>query len=119
MVCGSTILTRPLSSSAVTTHMQLLPDIGCARSACSTMKPASASGRVLGSSRFIDIATLARGSKVTNRRKLSSTWLMWFILSSIVAPGISGAPPTSTLPISPWQWTWMICRERVNFMALA
>ena len=55
IVSGSTIATRPLSSRAVTTQMQLLPDIGCARSACRTMKPASASGRVGGSSRLTDM----------------------------------------------------------------
>jgi hypothetical protein len=37
------------------------------------------------------------GSRVTKRRRRSSTWLMWFILSSIIAPGICGAPSTITL----------------------
>ena len=112
MVSGSRIGTRPVSSRAVTTHMQLLPDMACARSDCSTMKPASASGRVGAISRLTDIWAQARGSCVTNRRRLPSTVLMWFILSSMVAPGISGAPPTITLPISPWQWTWTSSSER-------
>ncbi|MNN96393.1 hypothetical protein D3C81_2153700 [compost metagenome] len=76
VVSGSCIGTMPSSSSAVTTQMQLLPDMGWALSACSTMNPAWASGRVGGNSRFTDICRQPRGSSVTNRRRLSSTSLI-------------------------------------------
>jgi len=48
VVFGSCMGAIPSSRSAVTTQMALLPDIGCALSACNTMKPAWASGRVGG-----------------------------------------------------------------------
>ena len=79
--------------------------MACARSGCSTMNPASASGRQGGTSRFTDPVAWARGSEQKNRRQLSSTSFRCVICARIVSPGMGGTPAMTTCPISPWQWT--------------
>ena len=59
-----------------------------------------------------------RGSKVQNRRKLSSTVLRWVIFSSIVSHGTSSIPPVMHLPISPSACASTIVRVLVHRIGL-
>ncbi|MCY1230014.1 hypothetical protein D9M72_424090 [compost metagenome] len=102
-VSGSFISMMPDSSSAVVTQIEFEPDMACAWSVWRMMKPASASGRFGGTSRLTEPIEPERGSRHRNRRRLSSTVLMWLSCSAIEFPGIFGTPPIATLPISPSQ----------------
>ena len=100
-VSGSVIGTAPVSSSAVTTQIVFEPLIACARSGCRITKPACAAGSVDANTRLALVCGRPRGSKHRNRRSESSTSLMWWSFSRIVAPGTSNTPPRKHVPCSP------------------
>ena len=93
--------TMPVSSKAVATHIALEPDIAWAPSACIGRNPMSAPSRHGGTSTLTVIWAAPRGSNRHRFSNESSTVLMWCIFSSMVSPGMSGAPETITRPISP------------------
>ena len=103
-VLGSRISVISVSSNTVTTQTALDPDMACARSPCRTMKPASAPATVGGTSRFVLMAALPRGSNTQKRRNGSPSPLRYSIFSAMPGPGRFGTPPVTTRPISPSQW---------------
>ena len=60
------------------------------------MKPASASGRAEGRTRSADKGAEPRGSNRSRRRSASPSRSRWRSFSSIVSPGTSSTPPTTT-----------------------
>ena len=110
VVTGSTIGIRPVSSSAVTVQMVLLPDMGVKAPCSITMIATSARGSEGVSARTAHRPGYPRGSWSTRRRRPCNSRAAYAKRSSIVSPGTSASASTMTRPGSPSAWASMQVR---------
>ena len=95
-VSGSLTATIPVSTSTVATPIVPCPHIGRQPETSMNSTPQSASARVGGCRIAPDIAPWPRGSRISSRRRSSSSASKCSLRSSMLAPGIGPTPPVIT-----------------------